>query len=123
MEDKNRLRIVDGKKPLDQLRFEDEDLSTLHKYVVEHIQECNDDKRALNMQFERLVMAQEENTRSVRELTDETRGVVQLHRDIQGAARIGTTLQNFAIWLAKWGAVGAAAAAAVTIFTDFLGKP
>lgn len=53
-----------------------------------------------------LLKAQERNTESIQALVEETRGIVELHRDLQGAARVGSAIQSFGSWLLKWGSVG-----------------
>ena len=63
--------------------------------------------------FDKLIEAQQCNTESIGELTEslltlvkDTSSIVQLHKDFQGAARVGQGLQNFMLWFLKWGAIG-----------------
>lgn len=106
------------KKSLKDLEFEDENLIMLHQHVVDHIEECTERNEFWKVQFERMVICQEENTRALKDLTTETKGVVELHRDIQGAARVGHKLQSFMLWLTKWGVIGASVAACISWIAD-----
>lgn len=63
--------------------------------------------------FEKLITAQEENTKAISKLTESvssvvkgTSAIIQLHQDIQGAARIGKGVQGFMLWSLKWGVIG-----------------
>lgn len=65
-----------------------------------------------------LFKAQENNTAAIAEITrsvscviEETRAIVQLHKDFQGTIRIGGALQRFMFWLLKWGTIGVAVGA------------
>lgn len=40
-----------------------------------------------------------------------TKGVVEAYEALQGAIKVGITLQNFALWCAKWGVIGTGVAA------------
>ncbi len=59
-----------------------------------------------------LAEAQEANTKAIAALIQDTSQIVELHRDLRGATRLGASAQRFGFWLLKWGALGAAAAAA-----------
>ena len=50
------------------------------------------------------------------ELAHDTRDVVEIYKDLRGAIRVGVSLQNAAVWVLKWGAVGAATALAIKKF-------
>jgi len=63
--------------------------------------------------FNKLIEAQEANTKSISKLTESvssvvegTSAIIQLHKDVQGAARIGKGVQGFMLWCLKWGAIG-----------------
>lgn len=93
-------------------RFSDERLAEFYAKFSEHIkkyeQKSDDDAK----QLRELIEATNQNSRAILSLVEETRGIVQLHNDIQSAARLGTSLQKFGIWLTKWGVIGAGLAAA-----------
>lgn len=55
--------------------------------------------------FEELIRCSRENTAAVNELVEETRDIIKLYRDAQGAIQIGSVLQRFGIWCLKWGAI------------------
>ena len=75
--------------------------------------------------FNKLITAQQVNTEAISSLTDsvsslvqDTSEVIQLHKDIQGAARVGKSVQGFMIWCLKWGAIGTGVATAVHLVID-----
>lgn len=78
-----------------------------------HVKRFEKHERDDIMKFENLITAQEKNTEAVTDLTksvtslvENTSDVIQLHKDFQGAARIGKGVQGFMIWCLKWGAIG-----------------
>ena len=78
-----------------------------------HIQRFDTHEENEAVKFDKIMTAQLANTQAVSELTaqvsslvDDTRVIIQLQNDIQGAARIGKGLQGFMLWLTKWGAIG-----------------
>lgn len=77
------------------------------------------------MKFDKLIKAQEENTTAISKLTisissvvEGTSEIIQLHKDIQGAARIGKGLQGFMIWCLKWGTIGIGVTTGLTWLID-----
>lgn len=63
---------------------------------------------ANDLKFERVLISIEKNTEALEKLTEETKDVVELVRDLKGAIRLGRNTQKFMLWLSKWGIVGAA---------------
>lgn len=66
-----------------------------------------------NHNFNKLVEAQRINTdaiagltASIASLVEDTRAIIQFHKDFQGTVRIGKSVQNFMVWLLKWGMIG-----------------
>lgn len=104
------------------MRFSDEKLYNFQEEFREHVIRCEQRFNDGDAQFKQLIDAQQKNTDAIALLIEETREVVQLHRDIQGTARVGKSLQNFIIWLLKWGAVGTGIAVALKGAADFIGK-
>ena len=85
----------------------------LHKKFNKHVERFEAHEKDDMMKFEGLINAQQKNTEAVMKLTasvtslvENTSAVVQLHKDFQGAARIGKGVQGFMIWCLKWGAIG-----------------
>ena len=66
--------------------------------------------------FEELIQCSRENTAAVTELVEETRDIIKLYRDAQGAMEIGTALQRFGLWCLKWGAIFGGVVAAIKIW-------
>ncbi len=106
-------------------RFSDESLTKLHQEFHEHVQRfdshvADGELRWQQQQqmWESIAESQKANATAISVLIRETRDVVQLTRDVQGAARIGHGLQSFVLWMLKWGTIGAAIVAAVTYFSD-----
>ena len=92
------------------------------RFSGQELIEMHDDVKALKERFDRheaeeakkfdaMINAVNQNTTSIDKLTDETRVIVELHRDLQGTARVGKSVQSALLWLAKWGAIGTALAA------------
>lgn len=71
--------------------------------------------------WEKMLAAQEENAAAISSLLESTQGVVQLYNDLSSAVRLGTALQKFTIWLAKFGIVGAAIGGAITWTLEHFG--
>jgi len=77
------------------------------------------------MKFNKLIKAQEENTKAISKLTESvssvvkgTSAIIQLHKDIQGAARIGKGVQGFMLWCLKWGFIGTGVATGLMWLID-----
>lgn len=95
----------------DEMRFSDEKLALFYEEFKEHAEETERRNEKHDEQIKVLVEAQQKNTDAIATLVNETRDIIQLHKDLQGAARIGSSLQNAGIWLAKWGTIGVGLAA------------
>lgn len=83
-----------------------EKLMQLELKVDEHIIECREEFRKGERRFDKLISCQEANTAAITSLVEETRDVIQLHRDLQGAARVGKRVQGFMMWFSKWPVIG-----------------
>ena len=90
-------------------------VDALHRRFDEHIKEESVERREL-------FKAIDDNSTAIREVAESVKGVVEIHRDLQGVARTGKTVQNFAIWLAKWGAIGSGLALMLNWFLEHLPK-
>lgn len=92
-------------------RFSDEQLTEMHDALKDLSQRFDKHEIEESKKFDAMINAVNQNTASIDKLTDETRAIVELHRDLQGTARVGKSVQSALLWLAKWGAVGTALAA------------
>lgn len=119
-------------------RFSDQELTDMHdelkslsRRFEDHKEEVHNDLGELTGRFDRheseeakkfdaMINAVNQNTSSIDKLTDETRAIVELHRDLQGTARVGKSVQNALLWLMKWGAIGTALAAFIKWGLEFL---
>lgn len=119
-------------------RFSDQELSDMHdglkslsQRFEDHKEEVHGDLEELNARFDKheteeakkfdaMINAVNQNTTSIDKLTDETRAIVELHRDLQGTARVGKSVQNALLWLMKWGAIGTALAAFIKWAIEFV---
>jgi len=119
-------------------RFSDQELTDMHDELKslsqrfeDHKEEVHNDLGELSGRFDRheteeakkfdaMINAVNQNTSSIDKLTDETRAIVDLHRDLQGTARVGKSVQSALLWLAKWGAIGTALAAAIKWALEFV---
>lgn len=100
------------------MRFSDDKLSEFYAEFKQHVEKYEEKIKSDNSKFEALIEAQRQNTAQIALLIDETRDLIELKRDIQGATRLGTSLQRFGLWLTKWGVIGLGLAAAY----DWLAK-
>lgn len=46
------------------------------------------------------------NAETIAQLREETRGIIALYNNLNGAARIGIAVQNFGVWVVKWPLIG-----------------
>lgn len=88
------------------MRFSDERLAEFQEEFRQHVAQCNERFKEGEKQFNQLLNAQQKNSQLINTLMEETHGIVKLHRDWQGAARVGSSVQKFGVWLAKWGTIG-----------------
>ena len=91
----------------DGRRFCDEELHIMREDLTELRLRFEKHESTESIKFVSMINAVHLNTKSINELADETRAIVELHRDIQGTVRVGRSAQNFIAWLLKWGAVSA----------------
>jgi hypothetical protein len=91
----------------------------LKEKLNQHVEAFETFKIEESAKFDRLLSTQQKNTDAIYELTtsvsrlvDDTSAVVQLHKDLTGAARVGKGVQSFMVWCLKWGAIGAAVVSA-----------
>lgn len=61
--------------------------------------------------IEFLISCQNVNAASIANLKNDTSDIIKLYKNVQGAARVGVGVQNFLLWVAKFGIVGTAAVA------------
>ncbi len=85
-----------------------------------HLDDFDAFKIRVRDRAEEVIASQELNTKAVSDLTKqmsnligETREVIHLHQDMQGAIRIGKGVQSFVFWLLKWGAIGGGLASGI----------
>lgn len=88
-------------------RFSDKMLFEFHEEFVCHVRNVEERRALEEERYDKLLSMQEANASAIQQLIAETKGIVELHRDIQGAVRIGTSVQKLVLWLAKWGVTGA----------------
>lgn len=105
----------------EDMRFSDEKLYQFHADFREHVERCEEQFSDGNLQFKQLIEAQQKNTESIAFLIEETRAVIQLHKDIQGATRVGKGLQSFLAWVIKWPLIGAGLYAMINWVIKHLG--
>ena len=104
----------------DEMRFSDEKLYQFHNEFRQHVNRCEERFNDGDEQFRQLIQAQQKNTDAISSLIEETREVVQLHKDIRGATRIGKNVQSFLAWVVKWPLIGAGLYAMITWILNHL---
>lgn len=88
-------------------RFSDSELVKLRADFQTYKKEQAEKWDCFSRIVERNVDATKRLTESIDSVAASTEGIVKLYQDIQGAARIGTSVQRFLTWLLKFGAYGA----------------
>lgn len=91
---------------MDSIRFSDDELINFHNQFTAHIEEYRERSRREDERFQMLLDSQERTITALNLVVEETSGLVQLSKDWQGAARIGSGIQKFGIWLLKWPLIG-----------------
>jgi hypothetical protein len=93
---------------------DDERFFKLCERFEQHVERFEKHEQREAEKFDMLIQSMQTNTdtvgeicKQVSQLTQDTRDVIQLHRDFKGAARLGKGAQGFFLWLLKWGAIGA----------------
>lgn len=90
----------------DDMRFSDARLFQFHEDFQQHVDRCEERFNDTDDQFKQLIEAQKKNTDAISSLIEETRSIVQLHKDLQGVTRLGKRIQTFLIWVVKWPIIG-----------------
>lgn len=102
-------------------RFSDQELAEMHDDVRELKERFDRHEQGETKKFDAMIDAVNQNTKSIEHLTDETRAIVDLHRDLQGTARVGKGIQSFLLWLTKWGAIGGFFAVGIKWLIEYFG--
>ena len=89
------------------------EVKVLNEKFEQHLSLFEDYRIQEAEKFDKLLSAQQVNTDCISKLTtslvtlvEDTSSIVQLHKDFQGAARVGKGVQDFMMWCMKWGAIG-----------------
>ena len=104
----------------DNMRFSDEKLKSFYNDFQEHRSRCEERFDECDDLVRDFIEIQKANTKAIHDLTNETRAIVQLYKDLESAARLGTSLQKMVIWFGKWGIIGAGIATAITFIINKL---
>lgn len=115
-------------------RFSDQQLSELrqdfdthvesHEQFVKRFDKHEQGEEAWRIQqgdrMDAMLTAQEHNTQAISELTThvsslvtDTKDIIQLHKDFQSTARVGSKIQDLIVWLMKAGGILAALGAGI----------
>ena len=98
-------------------------LQELQDRVVTHIKETEGQLERGDSQFQEILARLSKIDTAIKTVEISTQGIVQLHKDIQAAARLGKGLQNFLIWCIKWGGIWAAIAIAINWVVNNAPRP
>lgn len=77
--------------------------NTLKDHIEDHEKQRDDDRETIK----ELLEVSKSNAESIKLVIDETKGIIQLYKDMQGVVRVGITMQKVGIWLIKWPLIGA----------------
>lgn len=86
-------------------RFSDEKLAEFHAEFKAHVAEYKAQQRSNESCVHELIRMQQQNTEKLAEVIKDTKDLVQLQKDFQGAARLGGTVQKVILSCVKWGAI------------------
>lgn len=89
-------------KDIESGKSDVKELQDLVKALTESSVANQDQMRALMQSMESLNTSVSMNQVQISGMIEETRGLLQLYRDIQGVGRMGGGVQKFLIWLTKW---------------------
>jgi len=110
-------------------RVSDVELKELKFQLQEHIaytktmdQELSDAQDITNEKLQALADSQKVTNEKLEKLIEDTRAAVRVTNDIQGAARIGISIQAFIMWLMKTGGVAIFFATAIIFAVDYIKK-
>ena len=95
-------------------------LKKLSTDLSDHIARFDAHESNEESKFSVLIQGQQANIEAIGQLTTQvsilvtdTKDIIGLYKDVQGAARIGANVQSVILWLLKWGVVGSALASAI----------
>ena len=87
------------------------DIAEIKKQMEDHIQEES-------VKADSMFSMIRANTQAITAQTKNCETILTLQRDIQGAARIGSGVKDFLMWLGKFGVLGGGAVAVVMYILD-----
>jgi len=104
-------------------RFSDKELAKFYEDFRTHIEDYNATMIRCDSRFNDVCRLLESTNSLLATQIEDTKGVVELHAELQGAARLGTRVQNVFFWFAKWGVLGSACVIALKWLSEhFPGK-
>jgi len=106
----------------------EDELFRLNQRLEAHVMRFEQYERRERKDLDRLVEAQKANAKiqqantdaitsiakSTASLVEDTKEIIQLHKDFQGAARMGKSVQGFMLWCLKWGVIGTGIVTGIT---------
>lgn len=98
-----------------------DDEEALKNKIDSYIKLSEERDRLTHEKIEFLVNCQKQNAEAIAELKRDTGDIISLYNDIQGATRIGAGVQNFLLWVAKFGVIGAGIATLVNLIGKHFG--
>lgn len=88
------------------------------KVKMDQYIKLSEDRAALTHEkIEFLVECQKQNAEAIGRLKRDTEDIINIYNNIQGASRVGVAVQNFLLWLAKFGVIGTGIAALIKLIS------
>lgn len=106
-----------------------ERFNQLENKMNDHIELCRSEFERINSRnaevddrIEKLIVSQQQSTEAMDRLTEATRGVVEVYNNVNGAIKVGTTMQRFLLWVLKWPVLGAAIFTSINYLGELLSQ-
>ena len=80
----------------------------LEQRIKELSDHCDERFERGEHRFDEVISCSKETTAAVQTLSESIAPIVEIHRDVQGVAHLGVSVQKFGVWLVKWPLIGAA---------------
>lgn len=89
-----------------QQRFSDHQLVRFHNDFIEHVKRFDNHEAEEQNKHEQLIAAQQANTAAIKQLSDDTKELLNAWTAAQGAVKVGTAMGRVFRWLSGLAVLG-----------------